>query len=137
MPAYVVLHHRSGPENCLPRRAKDHFDWLFDHGEALWTWATDSLPEPSKPATMSAVRLADHRREYLRYEGPLSGQRGEVARVEWGVFEVRRAESAHYEFALRGDRAGTVTLQRMRSELKGNGGELWYWSFLPVRAEAS
>lgn len=39
------------------------------------------------PAALGAERLADHRRVYLEYEGPLSGDRGEVRRVASGTFE--------------------------------------------------
>ncbi len=37
-----------------------------------------------------AERLADHRAEYLSYEGPVSGGRGVVSRVAMGSFEVEQ-----------------------------------------------
>lgn len=137
MPTYVVLYHEPGRETSLPRQADAHFDWLFDHGSALWSWATDWLPKPGEQATARATRLPDHRREYLCYEGPLTRERGMVTRVEAGEFEIRRADTDHYEFELRGGRTGMVIIQRMRSGLNDSGEELWYWSFRPVRADAN
>jgi len=36
--------------------------------------------------TVPAERLADHRLDYLNYEGPLSGDRGSVLRLESGSY---------------------------------------------------
>ena len=48
MPTYVVLYHQPEAGKKLPRGADAHFDWMFDQGEVLWTWATDSLPGNSR-----------------------------------------------------------------------------------------
>ncbi|HBE68769.1 MAG TPA: hypothetical protein DDW52_11540 [Planctomycetaceae bacterium] len=42
--------------------------------------------KPTNPS-VSAERLIDHRRHYLTYEGPVSGNRGEVKRVASGTYE--------------------------------------------------
>ncbi|MGV3486933.1 MAG: hypothetical protein ACO1RT_21135 [Planctomycetaceae bacterium] len=143
MPTYVILHHQPAIGSALPRGTNAHFDWMFDHGQALWTWATDILADSATrgdwlgEATTTAIRLPDHRRAYLTFEGPLSGDRGHVRRVESGSFEVLRADLDHYEFAVTGGRQGIVAFQRTRSVLNGNCEDVWYWSFRPVRADAS
>ena len=62
-----------------------HWDLMLEAGGRLQTWAVDS---PIKPGVeLEARALADHRLEYLAYEGPISGDRGSVRRVDEGRFE--------------------------------------------------
>jgi hypothetical protein len=74
---YVVLHH-TGVD-------APHFDLMFetDPGSRLATWRSPQWPITGRTMT---TRIADHRREYLEYEGPLSDNRGHVHRVEAGRF---------------------------------------------------
>jgi hypothetical protein len=57
-------------------------------GSALTAWRSPSWPIDQP---VSLTRLADHRREYLDYQGPLSGDRGFVKRIAGGLC---RAECA-------------------------------------------
>jgi hypothetical protein len=92
MPRFVLLRHE------LPAGASEssHWDLMLEDGDVLLTWRFVELPtETGGP--VAAVKLADHRREYLTYEGPVSGGRGEVRRVDAGEFawvlrEVERVE---------------------------------------------
>lgn len=133
MPEYVVLHHRGLPGKTLPRGAQDHFDWMFENGDSLLTWATDSLPSKTAPSSLPAIQLPAHRIHYLTFEGSLSEDRGELERAEAGTFELVRANDAHYEFAVTGDRIGTVLFQKTHR----GGDARWDWSFRPMRADAS
>lgn len=58
-----------------------HFDWLFEIDDGpLWTISTEEFVRV--PAgDFDGEMLPDHRRRYLDYEGPLSNQRGHVARL--------------------------------------------------------
>lgn len=77
MPRFVVLQHDH------PQRL--HWDFMLDRGESLATW---SLPmPPACEQVLPARKLADHRRAYLEYEGPVSGNRGTVVRWDEGEFE--------------------------------------------------
>jgi hypothetical protein len=84
---YVVLRHEGVPQ--------PHFDVMWESrlGSALMTIRCDEWP---KRDTTRLQRLADHRREYLDYEGPVSGGRGHVCRVASGfcTFEVDREGSS-------------------------------------------
>ena len=73
---YVVLRH-DGIDN-------PHFDvmWESSPGSALVTIRTEEWPM-REPARFE--RVGDHRREYLEYEGPVSGGRGHVRRVARGT----------------------------------------------------
>lgn len=65
-----------------------HYDLMIDLGERLATWKCLLPPEQSGAAGQPCERLADHRRSYLDYEGPVSGDRGHVRRHDAGVCTV-------------------------------------------------
>jgi hypothetical protein len=83
LPPFVILHHIGhGPE---------HWDLMLDVGNVLATWQL--LEDPNsltakEPKPISATRIGDHRRAYLNHEGPVSGGRGKVNRVEQGSYEM-------------------------------------------------
>jgi len=78
---FVLLRHEVPGD--FPRGS--HWDLLLERDEACWTWALEELPrgfaEGEGPATVSALRLKDHRKHYLQYEGPVTGDRGTVRQV--------------------------------------------------------
>jgi hypothetical protein len=82
---YVVLRHEGIPE--------PHFDVMLEiaPGSALKTFRSPSWPPPMG-RTMKC--LPDHRREYLKYEGPISGDRGFVRRVVMGTCTVETIAKA-------------------------------------------
>ena len=74
---YVVLHHRGfGPP---------HFDLMFERSDRD-TLLTFRIPCWPIAATAVVVPLGDHRRAYLDYQGPVSGNRGEVRRAAAGTY---------------------------------------------------
>lgn len=90
---------------------------MLEAGEVLWTWRL--APEPSLWEAQNAERLADHRLMYLDYEGPVSGGRGYVVRLDDGVFDwVERGES-RIEVELIGEKV------RGRLVLVQQLGEVW------------
>jgi len=81
---FVLLHH------ALP--GAGHWDLMLDTGEGLATWQLLDDPRAlgagGAGGALRARRLEDHRRAYLDYEGPVSADRGHVARVDHGDHEV-------------------------------------------------
>ena len=76
---YVILHHTGFGE--------PHYDLMFET-EAGSELKTFRLPHwPIRQAT-AIESLKDHRRAYLEYEGPISGNRGEVRRVATGTMQI-------------------------------------------------
>jgi hypothetical protein len=73
---YVVLHHTGIPHA--------HFDLMIElhAGSELATWRCAHWP-PRAHGKFEAI--APHRRDYLEYEGAVSGDRGNVKRVAAGV----------------------------------------------------
>ncbi len=62
-----------------------HWDLMLESEGALCTWQLPSIPEAGKPIPAEAI--GDHRLKYLDYEGPVSGNRGSVQRVDGGELE--------------------------------------------------
>lgn len=100
MPRFVLLYHDCPPEYERP----SHWDFMLESGDVLRTWALERLPRdwnlvwsrtaasfPHCPLLADenrvlAVPLGDHRREYLEFEGKLSGDRGNVVHVLAGSY---------------------------------------------------
>jgi hypothetical protein len=75
MPRFVILEHD---------HPHLHWDFMLECGPVLKSWRLDSPPEPGR--IVSAMPTFDHRLFYLDYEGPVSGDRGRVARWDAGNF---------------------------------------------------
>jgi len=106
-PRFVLLHHAM--EANAGRY--DHWDLMLEHAGTLVTFELDRLP--SGPGMFEAKRLADHRLAYLEYEGHISGNRGEVIRLDRGRYhEVDLHDSlradARFEYHLNGQRLTAV-----------------------------
>jgi hypothetical protein len=101
MPRFVLLYH-----DCPPHYERlSHWDLMLEAGGQLSTWALAELPASWQAAhaetsilfpdcpplartdCVAVQRLGDHRREYLNYTGPISGDRGSVIRVAEGTYE--------------------------------------------------
>ena len=100
MPRFVILEH-DHPDL--------HWDLMLEMGDALRTWR---LPAPPPDDPRDATALGDHRVAYLDYEGPVSGNRGNVKRWDAGTYEtVDAATVTEWTIALRGMRwQGTAML---------------------------
>ena len=76
---FVVLHHMGYGD--------EHYDLMFElePGGLLATWRSPVWPlRHETPLTP----LKDHRRDYLTYEGEVSGGRGSVRRVAGGDYDL-------------------------------------------------
>jgi hypothetical protein len=102
MPRFAVLAH----DHPSP-----HWDLFLEAGPILRSWRLPPELPPSTP--VPAEPAADHRLAYLDYEGPVSGGRGSVSRVDAGSFAWVRDESDIQVVRLAGGRlAGVLTLSR-------------------------
>jgi hypothetical protein len=115
---YVILRHETPPGAA---RAS-HYDLMFDAGPALRTWAV--VAPPDTPGEQPAEALADHRREYLTYEGPTSGNRGSVTRWDEGEYESLADDTAAF--------AAKVSGRRLRGEVRIAAGANATFDFRPV-----
>ncbi len=90
---FVVLEHRWNGV---------HWDFMVETrpGGLLRTWAINAEPVPGHD--LPARALSDHRRDYLTYEGPVSGDRGVVRRWDEGTCVVAVWEDDRVELTLAG-----------------------------------
>jgi hypothetical protein len=103
MPRFAILDHDH------PFR---HWDFLLEAGDVLRAWRLLAEPQPGRP--IPAEPLPDHRLHYLDYEGPISGDRGRVARWDAGTFDWELDVADEVRCQLAGGRmCGLVTLRRM------------------------
>ena len=78
MPRFVILEHD---------HPHLHWDLMLEVRGSLKTWRLASPPAVSGQIT-HATPLSDHRSAYLDYEGPLSGDRGQVSKWDAGTYEL-------------------------------------------------
>ena len=82
-----------------------HWDLLLEvAGQSrLATWRLAANPCITA-GPIRCERIADHRRVYLEYEGPISGGRGDVKRVDGGAATWLAPPEQQTAFELRGGR---------------------------------
>jgi hypothetical protein len=114
MPRFAILRHDS--------LRGVHWDLLLEAGGMLRTWALEQ--EPAAGAAIACRALPDHRLLYLDYEGPVSGERGTVARWDRGTYEAESESADELIVQLAGERlCGRASLTR-------EPGESGAWRFL-------
>ena len=114
MPRFVVLEH---DHPVL------HWDLMLEEGGALRSWRLGSPPRAGQG--QAAERTPDHRLLYLDYEGPVSGDRGTVARWDGGTFTWLTREPGRLRVEIQG--------RRLRGLLElVEDGDGWRASFRPA-----
>ncbi len=99
-----------------------HYDFMLEREGVLKTWAIDAWPTPG--LDLPARRLPDHRIAYLDYEGPVSGDRGNVLRLSFGFYETVAWERDRVSVRLEGDQlVGAVEIRLLASDAAG--AETW------------
>jgi hypothetical protein len=124
MAEFVLLLHEC--PSGVPRAT--HWDLMLQVGGVLRTWVLHALPAAWKnspvdaepPAgsrdrmdVVAAEEIQSHRLDYLSLEGPLSGDRGSVVRVDRGRYELLEAAECRVRLRLSGERIrGVLELTR-------------------------
>ncbi len=103
-----------------------HFDVMIEQGESLATWRCPIAPERASAQTLTLERLPNHRRHYLTYEGPISGNRGSVARHDAGTCMVTQHDKREWEIDWKGRRLSGRSLLRAT----GDAAQSWSLEFL-------
>ena len=99
---------------------------MLETGSVLATWALPTPPNADH--AFPAQSLADHRIEYLEYQGPVSGGRGTVAQWDAGTYDLVERTEGHLVARMSGEKLiGQVELTR----LSGQSGQ---WQFRPTDA---
>ncbi|MGD2111681.1 MAG: DNA polymerase ligase N-terminal domain-containing protein [Phycisphaerae bacterium] len=103
---FAILHHKLADG--------EHWDLMLEHGDALLTWQLEREPVDAAALPIPAKRIGDHRKAYLEYEGPVSGDRGHVRRVDAGLVEFERLAADEVVFRLKGERLAGAFVLRAR-----------------------
>lgn len=106
---------------------------MFETTEGLLTWATERLPAIERETWSDALALPLHRLEYLDYEGPISGDRGTVVRVESGTYRLRTQRPERLEFDFSGQRSGRGVFYRTSAGDPSS----WRFGFRPANTRLS
>jgi hypothetical protein len=102
MPRFAILAH----DHPVP-----HWDLFLESGPALRSWRLLSQLSPGVP--VAAEPGHDHRLLYLDYEGPVSGGRGTVRRIDAGPFDWVDDTADQVCVQIRGARfVGRLSIQR-------------------------
>lgn len=108
-----------------------HWDLLVQRGDVLRSWRLLESPDRWQSAAestgLSSEVIADHRLMYLDYEGPVSRERGRVARWDHGQAEWLDEDPFSVRLCLSGDKLiGEVTLRRDPAQ------SIWLARFSPT-----
>ena len=91
---FVILLHRLGDG--------EHWDLMIERGDLLATWQLARNPLTPGAWPIPARRIGDHRKAYLQYEGPLTRNRGSVARIESGTAKLTEHGPTRYNIQFTG-----------------------------------
>lgn len=106
---FVILHHQVANG--------EHWDLCLEQGDTLLTWQLQQEPVSRSSLPIPAKRIADHRKAYLDYEGPVSRDRGCVRRVDAGTVELEESTSDCFILVMAGTRlSGRFTLSAHGSD---------------------
>jgi hypothetical protein len=109
-----------------------HYDFMLElkPGAPLKTWR---LPRwPLDTFYHEAVAIDDHRNAFLTYEGPLSGNRGEVRRVEGGAGVIRTRTPVSYTIKLV-DGSELLLLRNIRRGQDSKARRAWRACTIPAK----
>jgi hypothetical protein len=122
MPRFVILRHDmpAGSERGT------HYDLMLEAAGVLRTWALSELPAEGNVTPAEA--LPDHRLAYLEYEGPVSGNRGTVTRVDEGEYEVLAESAERFQVRL----AGKGLVGRLELRQSADAPKQWTASYFPA-----
>jgi hypothetical protein len=87
------------------RTADIHFDWMFESDQVLRTWSTApfDLLDAETDIEIDCHPLADHRVDYLDFEGEISGGRGTVSPTLAGTYRLIQANNERFQVLLQWD----------------------------------
>lgn len=95
MPRFVVLIH-DHPEM--------HWDFLLEQETDCLTWRLAQPPWPGVACPGEAI--VNHRKHYLTWEGPVSGNRGTVTRFDAGEYQREESEPGTLRLTLTDSQRG-------------------------------
>ncbi|NOX58135.1 MAG: hypothetical protein GXP29_04665, partial [Planctomycetes bacterium] len=121
---FVILHHQpnhrehsDSASSDPPKHFDEHWDLMIEINETLATWQLQQNPLTNKSTPIAAKQIANHRKAYLDYEGPISQGRGKVQRIEQGRCEIIKTKPTRWLLNLEGNQLnGQYKLRHVQDE---------------------
>ena len=94
---FVIHHHVTLPE---------HYDLMLEVEETLHTWqiTPDNLENLISGRRIEVLKIQDHRKKYLEYEGPVSCDRGHVSLFDSGEYCLMNKKKNKTEYFFSGEK---------------------------------
>jgi hypothetical protein len=123
---FVILWH-AVPEPITDASGKirvSHFDFMLEDGDRLVTFELPRIPIPSE--RIALARLADHRKDYLEFEGRLTADahgndRGYVSRWTSGHYQYFRRAREKQILELTSDRVSARVVLKPKPSIEELG----------------
>jgi hypothetical protein len=91
-----------------------HWDLMLEQETFLRTWRLSE--EPNKIGSIMAEELPSHRKHYLDYEGPVSGNRGTVLRWDIGTYQTLSDSENQIEIKLAGEKIHSLAVLSRKTQ---------------------
>ena len=95
MRRFVISQHIQGPDS--------HWDFMLEDNGVLATWRVPIGPDNWAHRPVECRRIAEHRLEYLTYQGPISQDRGQLLITARGHYHALQITDDHWRIKLCGD----------------------------------
>jgi hypothetical protein len=101
-----------------------HYDLMLERGESLQTFRLELPPDRIKKRSCEAIKINDHPRRFLFYEGSVHGGRGRIKMVDCGTYQLVGDDENRLELEFWGQ------LLNGRFVLKHIDGDTWQFEDL-------
>ncbi|MDY6970017.1 MAG: DNA polymerase ligase N-terminal domain-containing protein [Spirochaetota bacterium] len=115
---FVIHHHTNGT---------DHYDIMIEYSNILLTWQVpfDKIKLLLNGIRIEAIRIQDHRKKYLNYEGPISCNRGRIEIFDYGNYKASVIDEDNIKAQLYGKVfKGLINIKKI-------DGVIYWLEFLP------
>jgi len=75
-----------------------HYDLMLEKGELLQTFRLELPPDRINKSGCEAIKVADHPRRFLTYEGSVHDGRGRIKMVDCGTYQLIGDDENRLEF---------------------------------------
>ena len=114
--AFVVQKHVRGGET--------HWDLMLEKDDFLLTFRVYKSPKELPGQSVKAVKIFDHPKKFLTYEGTVNKGKGSVQIADKGTFQIQSQNSSRIEMILTGRiLKGCFTLNQLEGD---------QWQFAPA-----
>ena len=107
---FVIQHHITEPE---------HYDLMVEKSDILATWqiSVRDIISFESGTEIAAVKIQDHRKKYLSYEGPVSCDRGRIEIHDTGEYTEKLMDDKNLKISIKGKKLkGLLNIKLKKSD---------------------